>query len=232
VKMNELTYKTKTEIAFLSLREMIFSGELQPGKAYSVLEFADKLNISRTPLAKAIDRLQSLGFVELTPKAGFMVRAVTFDEIEEHYYLLTEITKFVVKRVIERSSNEQIDSLTPLVDQINKALDAKNEEAYFTTTKEFFLRLCEISNSSRSYKILNQAWDFEGWYTYDFNNKLDDLRKITKDHAKLIALMKKRDVSKALSQSDAHTQACIDMVRRNYEYTKLSDKSADISDAN
>jgi DNA-binding GntR family transcriptional regulator len=55
------------------LRQAIISGELAPGKLYSVIQIAKELGVSRTPAREALLTLANSGLIEVQKNRGFIV---------------------------------------------------------------------------------------------------------------------------------------------------------------
>lgn len=72
---------SQTVKAQLSLRELILSGELQPGERISELALVDRLGVSRTPIRMALVRLQQEGLLEAIPSGGYAVQAFSEKDI-------------------------------------------------------------------------------------------------------------------------------------------------------
>ena len=71
---------TKTGFAYLSLRELIITGELTPGTAIQQGDLAKKMGVSTTPLREAIRRLSAEGLISLSAHKDARVTEVTADE--------------------------------------------------------------------------------------------------------------------------------------------------------
>lgn len=66
-----------------AIRERIVRGELEPGLKINQQAFADLLEVSRTPLREALQRLEADGWVHLRARRGAEVRPLTVEEAEE-----------------------------------------------------------------------------------------------------------------------------------------------------
>jgi len=64
-----------------TLREKLLRGDFRPGKRLAELTLAPQLNVSRTPLRLALERLAHQGLVEALPFGGFRAREFTVAEI-------------------------------------------------------------------------------------------------------------------------------------------------------
>lgn len=67
------------------VRTRIFSGALAPGRRINEVHLARELAVSRTPLREALTRLAGEDFIELTPRLGFSVPALSVQEVTELY---------------------------------------------------------------------------------------------------------------------------------------------------
>lgn len=70
------------DTAYLTVKELIISGELPGGELVSEGEIATRLDISRTPVREAFLRLQVEGWMRLYPKRGALVVPIAVGEAE------------------------------------------------------------------------------------------------------------------------------------------------------
>jgi DNA-binding GntR family transcriptional regulator len=71
--------------AYDEIKKRIFDFELMPGDRLSESELAQQIDISRTPLRQALQRLQHGGFVEAIPKVGWLIPPLNFEKFDELY---------------------------------------------------------------------------------------------------------------------------------------------------
>ena len=72
--------------AYDEIKQRIFDFALMPGDRLSESELAQQINVSRTPLRQALQRLQHGGFVEAIPKVGWLIPPLNFEKFDELYY--------------------------------------------------------------------------------------------------------------------------------------------------
>ena len=77
--------RTLVDVATRELREMILSGELQPGVQLVLTELAQRLSMSVMPVREAIGRLQAEGLVDQIPHRGARVSLVSAADLEDLY---------------------------------------------------------------------------------------------------------------------------------------------------
>ena len=71
--------------AYEEIKRRIFDFELMPGDRLSESELAQQIDVSRTPLRQALQRLQHGGFVEAIPKVGWLIPPLDFKKFDELY---------------------------------------------------------------------------------------------------------------------------------------------------
>ena len=69
------------EQAYSAIKRLIITCELRPGEILSEPALSSQLDIGRTPIRQAIDRLLGDGLVEVMPRKGTIVKPVSLDEI-------------------------------------------------------------------------------------------------------------------------------------------------------
>ena len=69
--------------ALLRLRELLLSGELEPGTRMSELPLVERLGVSRTPLRLALATLEHEGLLELLPGGGYATRQFSQADVSD-----------------------------------------------------------------------------------------------------------------------------------------------------
>ncbi len=62
--------KQQTAKALVGLRDLVLTGQVEPGERLSEVALADRLNVSRTPLRAALQRLEQEGLISTMPSAA------------------------------------------------------------------------------------------------------------------------------------------------------------------
>src|SRR3954453_13013958 len=98
--------RTQIMRAQLRLRELLLSGEFEPGARMSELPLVDRLGVSRTPLRLALAALEHEGLLRVLPGGGYVVREFTRadidDSIELRGVLEGTAARFAAERGVSR----------------------------------------------------------------------------------------------------------------------------------
>jgi DNA-binding GntR family transcriptional regulator len=110
------------EQAYLSVRERILKGELRLGAALSRRKLASALGMSLIPVSEALQRLETEGLVESTPRVGTRVYMPTIDDIRERY---------VVREALESQSARLCSEKATVRDRKELCRMAEHMDALF-----------------------------------------------------------------------------------------------------
>jgi DNA-binding GntR family transcriptional regulator len=102
------------ERVYAHVRELVVSGQVSPGQFLEEEEVSVAVGVSRTPVREAFHRLERDRFIDLLPRRGAVVRAVTAGELVQLY----ETRRIIEAHVVRRIAEERLplpDSIAPLL---------------------------------------------------------------------------------------------------------------------
>ena len=100
--------------AYARIKQMIFDFALMPGDRCSESELAQRLEISRTPLRQALQRLEREGFLQVIPKIGWQVAPLDFDTFDELYDLRVLIECHAAQHLAEAEERDTLATLAEI----------------------------------------------------------------------------------------------------------------------
>ena len=90
--------RNKKTAVYEEIKQRIIDGTLTPGLPINENEFAQDLNVSKTPVREALRQLEREGLVENIPGRGSAVTHITFQDIREVFEIREIIECGAVKR--------------------------------------------------------------------------------------------------------------------------------------
>ena len=113
----ELDQSTFSDRVYHAILELLVEHRIKPGEKLSEEELASLLQVSRTPIREALQRLASDGLVEFFPRRGAFAKEITLQDITELYEIRKCLEVYAAKRAIgnipeklERRINLMIES--------------------------------------------------------------------------------------------------------------------------
>ena len=137
--------------ALLRLRELILSGEFEPGERMSELPLVERLGVSRTPLRLALATLEHEGLLRSLSGGGYAVRAFTQadmrDAVELRGVLEGTAARFAAERGATRREIRSLRSVNAQIEPLLARADYESFEAYMDLNERFHARMLEIARS-------------------------------------------------------------------------------------
>lgn len=106
--------RSRTEGLYERLRHGIVSGELRPNQRLIEIELAVQLEVSRTPVREALQRLAVDGLV-VSHRRGWIVREHTAAEIKDIYECRAALEGYAARLAAERAQPEDVEKLEQIL---------------------------------------------------------------------------------------------------------------------
>lgn len=148
-----------TEIAYSYIKEKIIRGELKAGEVLSISALAETLNISRTPVNNACQRLEAEKLLTIVPKQGIVVKSASIDDFRHLYEMRAAIETYAAKLAFNHINDTDIATLKAILAAQQKALSPVDEYAFMIEDMKFHHFLVSKSGNPRFIDILDNLND-------------------------------------------------------------------------
>jgi len=150
-----------TEAVYAGLKQLILDNRYPPGAQILESEAAAALNASRTPVREAFVRLQQEGLLEIVPRHGARIAALSPGDMREIYDVLMSLEPTAAELLAVRLPDRA--ELSPLIascDAMEAALKGTPDlEAWATADETFHLSLARLCGNKRLAAMIMQVWD-------------------------------------------------------------------------
>lgn len=114
---------SRVENAYAALKKAILDNIYPPGHFAAENEVAAQLGMSRTPVHEAAIRLQEEGLVEVLPRRGILVRAISHRDIREIYELTIALESMAAEVLATRSHSAGVKRTLGRLEAETKAME-------------------------------------------------------------------------------------------------------------
>jgi DNA-binding GntR family transcriptional regulator len=121
-----------------TLRRAILSMTLKEGDRLIERELIDRLAVSRTTVREALRELEAEGLVEVIPQRGSVVATISERDAADLYAARTALEAIVVRRFIERASDETVEELIDAVGKFVAVADDDHDVIDMLQSKDVF----------------------------------------------------------------------------------------------
>lgn len=150
-----------TETVYARLKQQILDNRYPPGAQILESEVAAELSASRTPVREAFVRLQQDGLLEIVPRHGVRISALSPDDMREIYEVLMSLEPTAVELLAARRPDPtELASLIEACDAMEAALQGEPDlQAWAAADESFHLNLARLCGNKRLAAMIMQVWD-------------------------------------------------------------------------
>ena len=206
-------HQSLAELTYQTIRDMILSGEYQPGDWLRQEQLAQQLEVSYTPIRQALDWLVADGLAEHVSHKG--VRLAIIDEIEiaEAYSLRLLLVPILARVAAENRSTDEIKHLQDILDLLEKTTSLDNMRDRRGLNREFHKTISESAGFKTLERLSEIVWNrFPDWMFYEGLYKEPDsiTKRFTredKEHREILKSIINQNPQLAMDLSKDHIKA-------------------------
>jgi DNA-binding GntR family transcriptional regulator len=210
-------FATKSEFAYMRVRELILSGELEPGAVINQAILARQIGISTTPLREALKRLKQQGLVELDAHRDARVRPLDAAEARDLLEMRRNLDPLAASLAAQRRTEDDLANVRAALDGL-EALDAAPSLAQLESHHRFHAAIHRASHNALLIDVLDGLWVKTDRY------RRHGLEADRSDEERDARATEHRLLFEAVRDGDA--DAAADLMLRHVE-TSLGARSAD-----
>lgn len=197
---------TVVDDATNELRRRILSGDIKDGEPMRQSALADYLGTSRIPIREALSRLEAEGLVANHPHKGYVVTALSREEIKELFDLRAMLEPELICAAIPKMTEEHFRDAEEILSSFDEGLDNFDVQSWGEMNTQYHLALYRASGRKKSIEIVRSLLVNTDRYTrlvISFDNGIEDAKD---DHGGLLELCKKGAVNQAVALTRDHIQ--------------------------
>lgn len=197
--------KSSTQVAIEIIKKLILENKLPAGSSHLESELAKRLGMSRTPIREATLILEAQGLLEVKPRRGVKILALSTEDMTEIYQILTELEGLSAELAAKKElTDEDFATAEHAIANMDKALELDEREAWAIADEVFHNELIRLGGNSRIANIVEM-----------YNDQVRRVRALTlylrpsptksnDDHRNVLQAIRARDPERARSLHTAH----------------------------
>jgi DNA-binding GntR family transcriptional regulator len=198
---------------YRALRQDILTLALPPGRMLVESQLARRFRVSKTPVREALALLDQEGLVEIMPRRGILVTAITVRDVREMFELRMALEGAAAQLAATRITAAEFERLEALVRQSRAALadapavrptDRKVLKRLLDTNREFHLTIARASGNARLVRLVERT--------------LDDMMRLIAigyeigEHVEILAALRTGDGEQARAMMINHVRTTLESV--------------------
>lgn len=171
--------------------------ELQPGAVLAEKALKEELNIGRTPIREALQRLATEGLVVHRLNRGMFVSEITYSNVQEVYEYRSLIDGFACRLAATRATPTQSDKLLEIHKSLVNSTRQNDIDSYVRFDREFYRVLCAACGNSFIAETIPKIFNLRLRLWFYLSVKIGTWHSIADAHEVMT-----QDVAEAIAQRD------------------------------
>lgn len=206
--------------AYEAIKELILEEQIEAGSMLSENGIAEFLNMSRTPIREAINRLQAEGLLESIKGVGTFLKPHRPKDIRDIYRVRIALELLACETAIGQATTEEIDALETklraLLEQDKKG-EAIDRLAFSKIDGAVHNLIIARSNNEYIQLLMNQInFNVDRYRTISFHLSMD-VQESTQQHLTILECMKRRDIEGMKRELEAHLKWSLQLIMERLE---------------
>ncbi len=134
---------------YTALREHVLDGSFPPGERLVESRIAEQIKTSRTPVREALHLLEGEGLLESIPRAGYRVKSLHWEEVEEICEIRVVNETLAARWAMKRITPTELVALEKNLRVAEHEVRSGNPTAFVHRDAEFHEILAHASRSER-----------------------------------------------------------------------------------
>lgn len=195
--------KTLTERAYRALEEEIVTLRIPPGAVVSEAILSRRLEVGRTPVREALQRLAREWLVVIMPRRGIVVSEI--DTIRQLRVLEVrrEIERFLARSAAKRATQVQRAQFQEIAAGMDIAAEQADDITFMRLDREFNLLLLDAAGNEFAASAMGQMNGLSRRFWYSHYKQVADLPLAARLHATIARALAQGDQDAAAQSSDA-----------------------------
>lgn len=125
------------DTAYSRIKQAILDCVLAPGTPLVETRLAEELAVSRTPVRRAIARLEQEGFVTADVSKGYNVADISRRDLEEMYQLREILECHLIRETAQQFTEEELAEIERALQTADQYLEREDYPAFLATNRAF-----------------------------------------------------------------------------------------------
>lgn len=179
--------------AYEAIKHRIITCAFKPGEYINEAQVSDLLEIGRTPVHQALDRLMHEGMVEVLPRKGVVVRPVSLDEVLQitEVRLLTET--YCARLAAERADNGEIEAMAQILSRAREATQNRDVEQMMICDRDFHMAMARSAKNMVLAEVLRNLHERSLRFWFISLTAPDHHVHVQDQHGEILKAIRSRD---------------------------------------
>jgi DNA-binding GntR family transcriptional regulator len=203
-RQRRVNHDSRSEAAYRILKEKIVSLELPPASLLNEADLMTELDLGRTPIREALQRLALENLVIILPRRGTIVADLNMSDLQKIFEIRLELEAYAVRLAAERATPAQIVEMELLFANCDEFIQQGDYDQLIGLDHQAHRLLAQAAHNEFLEETLERLYTHVLRLWYVSLHKVSRLTEAIEEHRDIIAAIKARDGQRAAEIMRAH----------------------------
>jgi DNA-binding GntR family transcriptional regulator len=201
-------------LAYREIKRRITELVYNPGDKLSEVRIASELGFGRSPVRTAFSRLQSEGWIEISPQSGTFVRGLSDSEITEILETRLVLESYLAGRAAKKITDAELANLRAAFAAFGEGAASDKLEDYLELDLQFHLAIYKAAGNQLITSILVNLIDKIRWIRRGSANSPHRIQDAFGEILAVFKALEARNEKAAAAGMQKHIQSTLDFRKR------------------
>lgn len=191
-------YKTLKDHVYDYISNKINDGTLKPNERLSENKISEDMEVSRTPVREALMQLANEGYLEKSPRRGFVVKELSLERVQRIYAIIGCLEALAASLAVDRLTEEDMKEMKNILGDIDNAILNRDYNQYYKLQTKFHDVFIKAADNEELSDLLTSLKKNFIRQTYITNKEqVDTLIKVVQEtheeHKEIYRLFQEKD---------------------------------------
>jgi DNA-binding GntR family transcriptional regulator len=198
IPLKEKVYKT--------LRYDILTGKIPGGTHITESSIANRLDVSRTPVREALQRLTQEKLITALPRAGYIIEDMSNDDIQDLFSARFDIEVLVVRKAAQYITPDELAMMKENIEKTKEVIQSNDLRKITALDFEFHSIIHKAARSKTFFRICKNLGDLTLKYRHGLNVMPEVWVEAIENHTMIYKALLAKDEDNAAKAVAKHAE--------------------------
>lgn len=189
---------------YKTLRYDILTGKIPGGTHTTESSIAKQLDVSRTPVREALQRLTQERLIISLPRAGYLIEAMSDEDIQDLFSARFDIEALVIKKAARHITVDELKQMDDNIEKTKVCIRTGELQRMTELDLEFHAIIYKAARSKTFYRICRNLGDLTMKYRHGLNLVRNLWKEAIENHTTIYQALLTKDPDKAYRAITRH----------------------------
>ncbi|WP_159500722.1 GntR family transcriptional regulator [Microbacterium sp. 18062] len=205
--------RTLAEQALAVLYERIMSGDIRPGEQLRLVELAEEMEMSLSPVRESLRRLENLGLVVIEAHKGARVRDISLEDFEDTQHTRLALETIAIELAAQKFTPDDATRARAALDDYLESERRGDPIAARRAHTVFHFSLYRSARSTWMLHAIEPVWENSERYRFAYPGADHHRDASDREHEAILTACAARDMPGAVAALREHITRASDRMR-------------------